>query len=295
MALKAVEKADLVMFAYPVYTFLVPAQLHRFVELLHESGCDFKGKYAVQITTSKHFYDTTAHEFMRENLSDLGFNVLEGLSADMEDLPTEKGQTETEKFFSYVLWQMDGGSSSSCADPSGRIALVADLEEGDTALKEKMDMFIESVGCPVDVINIREFPFKGSCLGCFNCAGDGECIYQDGFTDLLRNNIHKHDAIVYAFRIVNHSMGSRFKMYDDRQFCNGHRTVTMGTPFAYVIEGDIDAEPNLKKVLEARAQVGGNFLAGLACTPEQIRKMSAVLRYAMSERLVLPQNFLGVG
>ena len=295
MALKAVEEADLVMFAYPVYTFLVPAQLHRFVELLHESGCDFKGKYAVQITTSKHFYDTTAHEFMRENLSDLGFNVLEGLSADMEDLPTEKGQTEAEKFFSYVLWQMDGGSSSSCADPSGRIALVADLEEGDTALKEKMDMFIGSVGCPVDVINIREFPFKGSCLGCFNCAGDGECIYQDGFTDLLRNNIHKHDAIVYAFRIVNHSMGSRFKMYDDRQFCNGHRTVTMGTPFAYVIEGDIDAEPNLKKVLEARAQVGGNFLAGLACTPEQIRKMSAVLRYAMSERLVLPQNFLGVG
>lgn len=295
VALKAIEEADLVMFAYPVYTFLVPAQLHRFVELLHESGCDFKGKYAVQITTSKHFYDTTAHEFMRENLSDLGFNVLEGLSADMEDLPTEKGQTEAEKFFSYVLWQMDGGSSSSCADPSGRIALVADLEEGDMALKEKMDMFIGSVGCPVDVINIREFPFKGSCLGCFNCAGDGECIYQDGFTDLLRNNIHKHDAIVYAFRIVNHSMGSRFKMYDDRQFCNGHRTVTMGTPFAYVIEGDIDAEPNLKKVLEARAQVGGNFLAGLACTPEQIRKMSAVLRYAMSERLVLPQNFLGVG
>jgi len=90
-------------------------------------------------------------------------------------------------------------------------------------------------------------------------------------------------------------MGSRFKMYDDRQFCNGHRTVTMGTPFAYVIEGDIDAEPNLKKVLEARAQVGGNFLAGLACTPDQIRSMSAVLRYAMSSRLVLPQNFLGVG
>ena len=293
-ALKAVDEADLVIFAYPVYTFLVPAQLHRFVELLHASGRDFNGKYATQITTSKHFYDTTAHEFMRENLTDLGFNVLEGLSADMEDLPTEKGRTEAEKFFSYVLWQMDGASSETKV-PEGRIALVADLEEDDEALKEKMNLFIASVGCPVDVINIRNFPFKGSCLGCFNCAGDGECIYQDGFTDLLRNNIHKHDAIVYAFRIVNHSMGSRFKMYDDRQFCNGHRTVTMGTPFAYVIEGDIDAEPNLKKVLEARAQVGGNFLAGLACTPEQIRKMAGVLRYAMRERLVLPQNFLGVG
>ena len=294
LALKAVDEADLVVFAYPVYTFLVPAQLHRFVELLHASGRDFNGKFATQITTSKHFYDTTAHEFMRENLMDLGFNVLEGLSADMEDLPTEKGRTEAEKFFGYVLWQMDGAPSDD-KEPEGRIALVADLEDDDEALKEKMDLFIASVGCPVDVINIRKFPFKGSCLGCFNCAGDGECIYQDGFTDLLRNNIHKHDAIVYAFRIMNHSMGSRFKMYDDRQFCNGHRTVTMGTPFAYVIEGDIDAEPNLKKVLEARAQVGGNFLAGLACTPEQIRKMSAVLRYAMEERLVGPESCSGVG
>ena len=294
LALKAVDEADLVVFAYPVYTFLVPAQLHRFVELLHASGRDFNGKFATQITTSKHFYDTTAHEFMRENLMDLGFNVLEGLSADMEDLPTEKGRTEAEKFFGYVLWQMDGASSDG-KGPEGRRTLVTDLEDDDEALKEKMDLFIASVGCPVDVINIRKFPFKGSCLGCFNCAGDGECIYQDGFTDLLRNNIHKHDAIVYAFRIVNHSMGSRFKMYDDRQFCNGHRTLPMGTPFAYVIEGDIDMVPNLTKVLEARAQVGGNFLAGLACTPEQIRKMSAVLRYAMEKRLVLPQNFLGVG
>ena len=163
------------------------------------------------------------------------------------------------------------------------------------ALKEKIDLFINSVAFPVDMINIHDFPFKGSCLGCFNCAGDGECVHKDGFTDLLRNNIHKHEAIVYAFRIVNHSMGSRFKMYDDRQFCNGHRTVTMGTPFAYVIEGDIDKEQNLKTVLEARAQVGGNFLAGMACTSEQIVKMSSVLGYAMEKSLVLPQNFLGVG
>lgn len=32
-----------------------------------------------------------------------------------------------------------------------------------------------------------------------------------------------------AFWIKDHSMGGRFKRYDDRQFCNGHRTVTMGT------------------------------------------------------------------
>lgn len=309
-AAEAVLRADLVVFCYPVYTFLVPAQFHRFVELLHSCGTDFKGRFATQITTSKHFYDVTAHEFMRENLADLGFTVLEGLSADMEDLPLEKGQKEAVQFFSYTLWQMErkgclaarglasaagAGEAEVPAGKAKRIVVVADMEEDDQALASKIALFTEAADFPVDVINLREFPFKGGCQGCFNCAATGECIYKDGFTDMLRNDIHRHDAIVYAFRIRNHSMGYRFKLYDDRQFCNGHRTVTMGTPFGYIIEGDISAEPNLKKVLEARAQVGGNFLAGLACTDEQIADMAGVLSYAMNECLVLPQNFLGVG
>ena len=188
-----------------------------------------------------------------------------------------------------------GGRRREAVPDGKRVVVVTDMSEEDVSLKEKVDEFIASVGCPVDIVNIGEFAFKGSCQGCFNCAGSGECIFKDGFTDLLRNNIHKHDAIVYAFTIRNHSMGSRFKMYDDRQFCNGHRTVTMGTPFGYIIEGDINAEPNLKNVLEARAQVGGNFLAGLACTHGQVKEMASVLSYAMTHSLVLPQNFLGVG
>ena len=30
-ALQALEKADILLFSYPVYTFIVPCQLHRFV------------------------------------------------------------------------------------------------------------------------------------------------------------------------------------------------------------------------------------------------------------------------
>ena len=49
------KKADLIVFCYPVYTFLVPAQLHHFIELIKESGIDLRGKYATQLSTSKHF------------------------------------------------------------------------------------------------------------------------------------------------------------------------------------------------------------------------------------------------
>ena len=33
-AKEAIEKADLLLFSYPVYTFIAPCQLHRFIELL---------------------------------------------------------------------------------------------------------------------------------------------------------------------------------------------------------------------------------------------------------------------
>ena len=53
-------------------------------------------------------------------------------------------------------------------------------------------------------------------------------------------------------------------MYDDRQFCNGHRTVTIGMPVAYLVSGHLAAEENLRTIIEGRAQVGSNILAGIA-------------------------------
>ena len=73
---EALRSADLLIFAYPVYTFLVPSQLHRFIELIKEHGVDLSGKYATQLTTSKHFYDTTAHEFIKDNCDDLVYKLI---------------------------------------------------------------------------------------------------------------------------------------------------------------------------------------------------------------------------
>ena len=102
-AAQALKQADLLLFSYPVYTFIAPSQLHRFIELLKASGIDLAGKFATQITTSKHFYDVTAHRYIQDNCQDLGCKFIKGLSADMEDLLNEKGQRDARKFFSYVL------------------------------------------------------------------------------------------------------------------------------------------------------------------------------------------------
>ena len=63
-AIEAVKQSDLLLFCYPVYTFLAPSQLHRFLELLKNSGLDLSRKYAAQLSTSKHFYDITAHRYV---------------------------------------------------------------------------------------------------------------------------------------------------------------------------------------------------------------------------------------
>ena len=297
-ALDAIRKADVLLFCYPVYTFLVPYQLHRFIELMKASGEDFSGKTATQVTTSKHFYDITAHRFIRDNCADMGLCFLDGLSADMDDILKDSGRKQARDWMNFVRWQM-GSSGSPERSNDRKAVVVADLEPGDARLKEMVDRFVAVFPYPCDVINIREFPFQGGCLSCFSCAATGKCVYKDGFDDFLRNTIHKHDAIIYAFRIQDHSMGSRFKMYDDRQFCNGHRTVTMGTPFGYLVEGAYAREENLRLLLEARAQVGGNFLAGVATDEGDleaaINQLSATLAYAMETRYTPPQNFLGVG
>ncbi len=297
-ALDAIRKADVLLFCYPVYTFLVPYQLHRFIELMKASDEDFSGKTATQVTTSKHFYDITAHRFVRDNCADMGLCFLDGLSADMDDILKDSGRKQARDWMNFVRWQMGNGGSPERSNDR-KAVVVADLEPGDARLKEMVDRFVAVFPYPCDVINIREFPFQGGCLSCFSCAATGKCVYKDGFDDFLRNTIHKHDAIIYAFRIQDHSMGSRFKLYDDRQFCNGHRTVTMGTPFGYLVEGAYSKEENLRLLLEARAQVGGNFLAGVATDEGDleaaINQLSATLAYAMETRYTPPQNFLGVG
>ena len=131
------------------------------------------------------------------------------------------------------------------------------------------------------------------------CATNGKCVYADGFDTYLRENIQTAQAIIIAFTIKDHSMGSRFKMYDDRQFCNGHRTVTMGKPFGYIISGDYRAEKNLQTIIEGRAEVGGNFLAGIATdekdTDRSIDTLAAKIVYVAEHHYVQPSNFLGVG
>ena len=334
-AAEALERAELLLFSYPVYTFIAPAQLHRFVELMKEHAVDLRGKWASQISTSKHFYDVTAHRYVMENAQDMGMKFVRGLSADMDDLTCERGQQEAVSFFKHLLWCVEKGlcepdlpvqpeparvpvtpvddslsqRASTLTAPSGRepletekpgnVVILTDCKPEDTQLAAMIARFRAVCPKKTRVINIREYPFKGGCLGCFQCASTGKCIHKDDFDTFLREQIQTAEAEVQAFTISDHGMSAAFKRYSDRQFCNGHRTVRMGTPIGYIVSGNYRHEENLRMILEGRAEVGGNFLCGVATdevnTDAAIDQLAAKLAWAMDNHHTQPKNFLGVG
>jgi hypothetical protein len=73
----------------------------------------------------------------------------------------------------------------------------------------------------------------------------------------------------------------------------------MGKPVGYLVDGVLDEEPNLRMLMEARSQVGGNTLAGIACSardPEQeIDRLAHSLCYIIAKNYNPPKDFYGVG
>lgn len=248
----------------------------------------------------------------------MGMRFVRGLSADMEDLTTEKGRLEAESYFKRLVFSIENSifepnrlmksqNTLKKAEPSknaektigGRVAIVADLKEDDEILESMINRLQSRLPVASSVYNIRKINIMGGCLGCFRCAAGGKCVYTDGFDRFLREEIETADAIVYAFSISDHSMGARFKMFDDRRFCNGHRPVTEGTPIAFIVNGDVSCEPNLSMILEARSQVGGNALSGIADSASdvnaQIDAVADSIGFMIENHYTEPQNFYGVG
>ncbi len=317
-AIQTIERADVLVFSYPVYTFIAPYQLHRFIELLDEYHVDISGKIVTQITTSKHFYDVTALGYVEACLADKGVRYIAPLSADMDDLKCTKGQQQARAFWDNVLYCIDNDyykalpvvARSDTKPYSATLptvdkisqydtVIITDYTDSDSNIAHMIADFIASYPYKCRVVNLNDFNFSGGCLGCFQCAFTGHCIYKDGYAEWLSTQVHSAEAIVYAFTINHHCMGSLFKMFDDRQFCNGHRMMTIGTPMAYLISGNYSSEHNLQMIVEGRAEVGQNNLVMVATdegdTSADILQLSNKLARSLVSPYLLPQTFYGVG
>ncbi len=320
--LHELSEADLILFAYPIYTTLAPAQLHRIIALLKEEKVDLSNKWMAQITTSKKFFDFTALRYIEDNCFDLNMKMLPPLSTDMMDLTLEKGRELILNYWRKIHHNIDNNialpsylyAKARKALPimpeaptmpatekknTYTVTILTDYTDAQSNLARMIDYFTQLFPYMVKVANIANFPFSAGCLGCLRCTETSVCVLKDKFDQYLRDDVYQTDALIMAFDIKDHSFGPTFKMYDDRNFCFGHRSPIMGKPLGYIVAGNLSEEDNLLTLLNSRGEIGHNPVAYTASDEfapyESLRCLADQLAYLLENPSPISQNFYGVG
>jgi multimeric flavodoxin WrbA len=320
------RSADGIVWAFPLYHLSVPSQLMRLIELISPDGASgaFQDKYAAALTTSIHFYDDLAHNYIRAVSEDLGLRYVDGFSAEMEDLRNPLWRKRLLAYFDHFVDSIEQqapaerkyapvhgsineyaplGLNAPVSIGSRRIVLITDTADGDVNLSRMVDVFRRSIGGQVDVIDLNQVDMAGGCLGCMRCADDNVCVYKDGLRNVFYENMTSADAIVFAGSIHGRYLSSRWKMFFDRGFVNGHCPIMSGGQYGYIISGPLRQLPDLRRELEARAQLSDNHLAGFvtdeyddpAEVTALIQRLASEISMGIEKNYQLPHTFLNVG
>ena len=323
-----IAASDAVIWAFPLYYCLVCSQYKRFIELIFASDRQdaFRGKYALSLSTSIHFFDHTAHNYIHGICDDLGMNYFGGYPAEMYDLVRRRERARFLKCGENFLRAaaehaptarqfppLRGGDfvyapspASRDLDPGDKRVLVLCDEDREGANLQKMAAaFAGNFAGAVEMIPLTSIDIKGGCLGCCKCGLDNVCQYEgkDGYIDFYNEKVKKADIIVMAGEIRDRYLSARWKQYFDRSFFNTHMPTLKDKQLAFVISGPLGQLPNLMEILTAYAQFQQANLAGVVTdeggnSPELDGLLRELARRCLSlaaQGYVQPLDFLGVG
>jgi len=322
-----VRESDGVIWAFPLYVFLVCSQYKRFIEMITEKGAQdaFAGKYATVLSTSVHFFDNTAHNYMHAICDDLDMKYVEPFSADMDDIMIEnmrrillkwadnffnaiENRAPTMKLFAPIIhkkYAYKPGRVSGKADTKRlKIRVLADITDEKSNLAKMVQHFKESFNGDIQVVKTGDIKMRGGCLGCMECAFDNICVYQgkDDFVDYF-NAGRDADVTIFAGEIIDRFFSSRFKMFWDRSFFNGHIPTSVDKQMGYIVSGPLSQVANLQEIINAMPQISGGNLAGVVtdeCADsgridKLLESLAAKCIDNAQNTYMLPRTFLGVG
>lgn len=318
------QSADVLIWAFPVYLMLVPAQLKRFVELLFErlEPGAFAGKLTTTFSTSGRHFDHTAHDYMEGICSDLDMVFVHGFSAAYNSLVTEKGRKDLEGFAKELFHHTAGAMpvdtrplpiESSMPEYSPelpserpkkgnkRIVVITDAGPEDSNLLGMIDMFERSVGHSVDRLELRKIRMDGGCRGCMRCEDGSPCVYKDEYAEAFDERVRPADVVIYAGVVRDRYLSARFKIFIDRYFSNGHRPVLQGKLMGFLISGPLGQLATLREILEAHIQVAHCQRLGIvtdedpdsSVTSARLQSMAAFAERWLENPWYAPATFLG--
>ena len=269
-----IRSADGILWSFGVFVLAVPSQYMRFIELISERGVEdaFKNKYAAVLSTSIHFFDHTAHNYMRAVCEDLNMRYTEALSLDIMDMIQESERRNltvfAENFFEAIERKYPTSRlfkplrfSNFAYSPSipeqkvdtkdKKVVILTDAYNSDTNLGKMIDRFTQSFSSDIVTIALNDVDMRGGCLGCMQCGYDNTCIQKDGFREFYNNRLRTADIIVFAGTVKGRYLSSIWKMFYDRAFFWNHTPSLAGKQLGYLISGPLSQTPNLIQILEA--------------------------------------------
>ncbi len=322
-----INESDLVIWSVPLYVCLVPSQYKRFIELVFERGAaaGFSGKFAAVVTSSIHFYDNTAHNYMRGICDDLGMIFAGAYSPDMYDLMKEEERERLIKFASVMFDSLKKGSGAaamyspidwniplyfpgdkpaSVSVEGRKVLILADRDYGDSNQGRMIKRLAENFNGTADIRLLSDVDIKGGCLGCCECGFDYRCIYsgKDGYIDFYNNEIKTSDIIVFAGEIKDRYLSAAWKRMFDRAFFNTHTPTLKGKQIGFLISGPLRQIPNLREVLQSYVEWQGAGLVDFVTDEDlssvvdaNIDNMAAMLADFSERSYFPPATFRAVG
>ncbi len=273
--INSVKSSDAVFWITPIFYFLVPSQLKRFIELVYENKAEgaFEDKYTAAVSTSIRFFDTTAHNYLHAVCDDLKMKYINFNSLDMWDIFSGSKRKQlrlfAENFFSIAekkepvslhyppltkesIKPYTPGRVKEKADNSDlEIVVLADGYDKGTNLGKMITRFAESFTGEINIVDIDELDIKGGCLSCVRCGYENKCIYNDGFTDFWKTTMKNADIIIFAGEIRDRYLSAKFKMVFDRSFFMNHTPFLTGKQIGFIISGPLGQIANLNYLFSA--------------------------------------------
>ena len=324
-----IRDSDGVLWAFGLWVLVVSAQYMRFIELISERSAKdaFKNKYTASLSTSIHYFDHIAHNYIRSVAEDLDMKYTDGLSLDLIDLRKEEERKNiiyfAEDFFNsmqhkyatsrlfepltYSKFDYQPSPAKNTVNPNDKKIIVLKDGSNDNSNLEKMvNRFVQSFNPEnnVEVVQLDDIDIKGGCLGCMRCGYDYNCQYQDGFADFYNNQVRTSDIIIFAGSVKGRFLSSKWKTFYDRAFFWNHTPSLVGKQIGYIISGPLSQTPNLIQYLEASsfARQDSNHVDIITDESEDSPEIDNLLQN-FAERLlrfseqnyIKPKNFLGVG
>ncbi|MHA1647563.1 MAG: NAD(P)H-dependent oxidoreductase [Promethearchaeota archaeon] len=326
--IEAIRYSDGVIWTFPVYTMLIPAQLKRFIELIWEKNVQdaFENKYSAVLSTSLNFYDHTAHNYLHAIIDDLNMKYVGFYSAQMDNLLDPNKRKNWYRFivnfFYYIKNNIPVSKryrpleySNFIYEPREigqpvnnsrkKVTLLTDVNDPSSNLAKMITQFKNAFKDQslVEIINLNDIDIKGGCLGCIKCGFENQCVYKDGYVQFFREKIMNKPIMIFAAEIKDRYYSYKWKLYFDRMFHNGHTPSLRGTQMGFLISGPLNQVPNLRELISAQVECGQANLVDVITDELEDSNQIDILIHNLATNLirlsdlnyVAPPTFLEVG